>query len=250
MAWIRPQVPVLLLCVLGALAVCIDLPLARWARSPDGTVNTLRELLENLEPFGHAVGVISIAIVIVRLDERRMHVVPRVLLAALGAGLAANAIKLCIHRERPWLLTADVVDSLDTFRGVFPGLSAASGGQSFPSAHAASAMGLAVALAHYYPRIGAICYALAGATAMSRVVAGSHYASDALAGLALGLLVGRAMVAASWFVCDRRTYRGGDAGPDSAAADHYCRVPRNTVQVRPPSGYQPGHDAAAHGESR
>jgi membrane-associated phospholipid phosphatase len=194
--WIRLQIPVLLISVLGALALRIDVPLARWARSLEGDRNTLRELLENLEPFGHATGVIAIAIVIFRLDHRRrMQVVPRVLLAAFGAGLAANAIKLCIHRDRPWLLTADVVDSLDTFRGLFPGLSAASAGQSFPSAHAASAMGLAVALAHYYPPIGAICYALAGATAMSRVVAGSHYASDALAGLALGLLIGRALFA-------------------------------------------------------
>jgi membrane-associated phospholipid phosphatase len=65
-------------------------------------------------------------------------------------------------------------------------------------------MGLAVALASYYPRGRYVFYALAGATAVSRVIAPSHYVSDTLAGLALGIVIGKAVVRSAHWAPDAR----------------------------------------------
>ena len=48
-------------------------------------------------------------------------------------------------------------------------------------------MGLAIALSAYYPRGRFVFGALAVATAIARIIAPSHYVSDTLFGLALGL---------------------------------------------------------------
>jgi undecaprenyl-diphosphatase len=182
--------PPVLLCFLGLAALWIDVPVARLAR--DGSFAKLRELFENLEPFGHGAGVAAIALAVYCLETRhRRRNTTGILLAAIGSGLAANLLKLVIRRDRPWDIAAEVTHGLETFGGLFPSLGGPSHAQSFPSAHAATAMGLAVALASFYPRGRHVFYALAGATAVSRVIAPSHFVSDTLAGLALGVVIGR-----------------------------------------------------------
>jgi membrane-associated phospholipid phosphatase len=198
MPWNKHWMPPMLLCLLGLGALWIDVPVARLAR--DGAFAKLREVFENLEAFGHGAGVAAIALVVCCLETRQRwrHVIG-ILLAALGSGLAANALKLVIRRDRPWDIAGEAVHGLNTFGGLFSSLGGLSHAQSFPSAHAATAMGLAVALAGYYPRGRYIFYALAGATALSRVIAPSHFISDTLAGLALGIVIGQAVVrSARW----------------------------------------------------
>jgi len=193
MAWTRRWLPACLLCLLGLAALWIDVPVARLAR--EGGLARFREFFENLEPFGHGAGVAAIALAVSCLETRyRRRNLIGILLAAAGSGLAANLLKLAIHRDRPWDIAAGVSHGLETFGGLFSSLGGSSHAQSFPSAHAATAMGLAVALAGYYPRGRHVFYALAGATAVSRVIAPSHYVSDALAGLALGIVIGQAVV--------------------------------------------------------
>ncbi len=193
MPWTRRWMPPVLLCLLALAALWIDVPVARLAR--DGTFAKLRELFENLEPFGHGAGVAAIALAVFCLETRhRRRNTTGILLAAIGSGLAANLLKLVIRRDRPWGIAAEVTHGLETFGGLFPSLGGSSHAQSFPSAHSATAMGLAVALASYYPRGRHMFYALAGATAISRVIAPSHYISDTLAGLALGIAIGQVAV--------------------------------------------------------
>jgi undecaprenyl-diphosphatase len=69
--------------------------------------------------------------------------------------------------------------------------------QSFPSGHAATAAGLAVALAVLYPRGRWLFAVLAVLAALQRVEVQSHFPSDVLAGAALGCLTG-ALVSADW----------------------------------------------------
>lgn len=185
--WLPPS----LLCLLGSAALWIDIPVARLARQ-DRFPGQLKELLENLEPFGHGGAVAVIAIVVYRLESRcRLRNSTGVLLAAFGAGLTANLLKLAVHRVRPWYIAPDVAHGLETFGEMFVSINGENGNQSFPSAHAATAMGLAIALAGYYPRGRLVFYALAGATAASRIIAPSHFVSDTLAGLALGIVIGQ-----------------------------------------------------------
>ena len=190
MRWFERWMPPCLLCVLGLAALGIDVPVARLASK--GALAGARETFENLEPFGHGMGVAAIALVVCCLEtQHRRRNTAGILLAAIGSGMAANLLKLAIHRDRPWHIAAEVSHGLETFGQLFPSLTGSSHIQSFPSAHAATAMGLAVALASYYPRGRFVFYALAGATAVSRIIAPSHYVSDTLAGLALGIVIGQ-----------------------------------------------------------
>lgn len=223
-----------LLCLLALPALWIDVPVARLARA-EAFPGALRELFENLEPFGHGAVVIVIAAVICCLDRgRRWKHTTGALLAALGAGLAANLLKLIVLRERPWNIAADAVTGLDTFGGLLPSLTVSAQGQSFPSAHSATAMGLAVVLASCYPRGRMIFYMLAAATAVSRVIAASHYVSDTLVGLALGLIVGDALVRSAWFAAgaDAGVAQGIATSRDTASGDTTHReLPRIVDRV-------------------
>ena len=64
--------------------------------------------------------------------------------------------------------------------------------RSFPSGHASAAFATAAALhRHYGRKISIPAYAIAAYTSASRLQANSHYASDVIAGAALGIAIGR-----------------------------------------------------------
>jgi undecaprenyl-diphosphatase len=183
------------LAVLAAVALLIDLPLARALDSLDIPYD-FRHLVRLGEAFGWGGSVALIILAAALLDSRGWRVIPRLAVVALGSGLLADGIKLLIARRRPVVidLTADVPA---TFLGWRPGLAAAElarigddGSHSFPSGHAATAAGLAVALAVIYPRGRWLFLALAALAAFQRIEVQAHFASDVLAGAALGCLVG------------------------------------------------------------
>jgi undecaprenyl-diphosphatase len=64
-----------------------------------------------------------------------------------------------------------------------------------PSLHAANSFALAVVLSRALPRLAPLLYGFASLIALSRVVGGVHWPSDAVAGALFGSLVG---LAASW----------------------------------------------------
>ena len=67
---------------------------------------------------------------------------------------------------------------------------------SFPSGHSATAFAMAVALGFLMPRLRPPLVVLAVAIALSRIVVQAHFASDIVAGGALG--IGAARVVAGW----------------------------------------------------
>ncbi|MGI8512353.1 MAG: phosphatase PAP2 family protein [Solirubrobacteraceae bacterium] len=99
-------------------------------------------------------------------------------LATVGGAYVVNtALKLIVRRRRP------DVPGLPPLTGTPTGL-------SFPSAHATSSFAAARAYSALVP--AAPLYALAGGLALSRLYLGVHYPSDALAGIALGTVIGSA----------------------------------------------------------
>jgi len=92
-----------------------------------------------------------------------------------------QGLKHGIGRPRPRLHRED-----EFFTG--PGLE--SGLDSFPSGHASASFAVAVVVARCHPALAWPAYALAGFVAVTRVFRGSHFMSDALAGVVLGIVVG------------------------------------------------------------
>ena len=193
---------VLLAAAVAALAV--DCPLAHWLRiemSPRER-KPLADLLYMFEPFGHGLGVLLIVAAIHQLDAARRWALPRVLVCSLGAGLAANALKMVVLRTRPTRFDFDA-NVWATFEGWFPLTTAGRAGQSFPSAHTATAVGLAFALIWLYPAGRKLFIALAVLVAAQRVQAGAHYLSDVLVAAALAIVVAMGCLKvgrlAAWF---------------------------------------------------
>jgi hypothetical protein len=98
--------------------------------------------------------------------------------AALDSLGIAYALKYSLGRERPLQ---------DEYRGDFR-----SGGDSFPSEHAAAAWSIASVLAHEYPSAltQILVYGMASAVSVSRLTAKQHFPSDVLVGSAIGWLSG------------------------------------------------------------
>ena len=174
------------------LAFQVDCLLARWCLA-DHCPRDLTKLLSVSEAFGHGIGVLLIVLAAHQLDPPRRWATVRVLSAAYGSGLAANVVKMLVTRTRPHHFDFEG-GVLATFGQWLPLTGAGSAGQSFPSAHTATAVGLAVALAWLYPRGRWFFGCLAVLVACQRIESGAHYLSDTLCGAALGLTVAGACV--------------------------------------------------------
>jgi hypothetical protein len=99
--------------------------------------------------------------------------------AGIDALLDTEVFKYAFGRERPF--TGDG-------RGRF-----FQGGTSFPSEHASISWAIASVIAHEYPgpMTQLLAYGLAGAISAARIAGHQHFATDALAGSALGWYIGR-----------------------------------------------------------
>lgn len=105
--------------------------------------------------------------------------------ALAAAGILVQAIKHLIGRPRP-----EVMEAL----GLSLGPSFASGFDSFPSGHAASAFALASTLTPFYPKARYPLYAYSILVCISRIYLGAHFFSDVFAGIILGLWIGRVVI--------------------------------------------------------
>jgi hypothetical protein len=99
--------------------------------------------------------------------------------AGIDAAIDVEAFKYIFGRERPFTGNS---------RGQF-----FQGGNSFPSMHAAVSWAIASVIAHEYPgpMTQFLAYSLAGGVSAARLVGHQHFATDVLAGSALGWYLGR-----------------------------------------------------------
>jgi membrane-associated phospholipid phosphatase len=194
----RTIVITLLLMTAGCASLLVDLPVARLLRSSRLSKWFDRPLRYG-ESFGHAMGAALIIAGIATMDVGRRRYVPRIAAAAFGSGLAANIVKTIVMRLRPHSVPEDVASSLATFGDWFPGPHSPSAWQSFPSAHTAVAVGLAVALIAYYPRGAWLAAAMAALCILHRLATGAHFLSDAWIGAAIGWGMASACLRSSLF---------------------------------------------------
>lgn len=184
--------------VLGAACLPIDLPVAAYFRGPHFP-RLLADAIENAETWGHGVGATLALLGVWSLDHRRRRLLPWLAAASLGAGLLANIGKLIVSRTRPRDFSLDAVISdlsvRDTFTNWLPILNGHRGGQSFPSAHTTTAVGLSCFLAAMYPQGRWFFGLLAVLVALQRVRSQAHFPSDVCYGAALGWIVAQACLA-------------------------------------------------------
>jgi membrane-associated phospholipid phosphatase len=178
------------LVLLGAAALAVDMPIAQtiraWRDSP--TACGWLDSFNMFEMFGYLPGVIVLLVVVHQLDPGRRWAIPRVAACSLIAGGLADVLKMLIIRTRPYE-PCPAVTVWDTFGQWLPILCGGSPGQSFPSAHTATAVGLAAALTWLYPQGRNLFIALAVLVGCQRIACGAHYLSDVLVGAAAGCVV-------------------------------------------------------------
>ena len=168
-----------------------DVPAAQLCYSHPVTRPIVRSLGIIAYLASNGVGVLAVLIGLVALRRTRMRNLPRVIVASLGAGLIADIVKLCVWRDRPHSIDLSTATFSSTFHGALPFLSAGSRGQSFPSGHAATAIGLATIASLKYPRGRWLFLLIAAAAAVWRVIVHAHFPTDVAAG---------AMIGAAWAV--------------------------------------------------
>ena len=193
---------VVLILLAAAAATAVDLPLARVFQPRKANqkfypaLGKATKVINLCEAFSYGGTVALLILLAGRLDAAGLRAIPRLLTGAFGGGLAANALKLLVGRARP--KAADLEGYVGATFGDWLPLTSESFGnhhfQSFPSAHTATAFGLATVLAWKYPRGGLVFFLLAAAAGLQRIQVMDHFASDVLCGAALGLLCGGACV--------------------------------------------------------
>jgi membrane-associated phospholipid phosphatase len=185
------------LLLAAAAALSVDLPIAmtfkQWNRENatlqgrDKVIHDYLGYFDVFETFGHGFGVVLTLVALHQLDPRRRWAMPRVAAAALAAGGAADVVKMLIMRSRPNDIPAQFAGSIwATFGQWLPWWSGNSGLQSFPSAHTATAAGMAAALAWLYPQGRRLFVALVVLVGCQRIISGAHFPSDVLTGAAVG----------------------------------------------------------------
>ncbi len=167
----------------------LDVPLARFLRSVH--VAWLDELNRVGNRLGSGIVLVAISGTLLALGLARHSLTLRqagwhALLAHAAAGLTVQVLKHLIGRPRPRLLHAGGFQF-----GPLWGPSLETGLDSFPSGHTAASVAVAVALARRFPAAAPLFYAAAGFVATTRIIAGSHFPTDVLAGVTIGLLAGQ-----------------------------------------------------------
>jgi membrane-associated phospholipid phosphatase len=240
--WRGDLVPLLRLpaffLLLGCFAFAVDIQVSIWLPQR-GLLNSLDEVLQVLESFGDAVGIVLFGVAMFLIDRHRRFAVVRVILAAIGSGLVADVIKMLVWRTRPydWQYTGGV---FDTFQGWLPFTGAGTGGQSFPSAHVATSIGMALALSSVYPSGRGLFYTVTALVALQRVEVGAHFVSDTCFGAAVGyltaLVIFRLKSLGLLFDFLERSLLEANAAAGSAAAFADLAQPMRRLAVVSPTG--------------
>lgn len=184
--WLAPVV--LGLASLAALSIDIQVGSAiAQKRMPESVEKNLSDALEVCEIFGHGFGATLIVIAVAVLDPLKWRYVPWLFAGSLGSGLVANLFKYVVPRTRPRDFNLSSGSVWDTF---VRQSQAGWGMHSFPSAHTATAVGLAVVLTALYPRGRWYFATLAFLVGLQRVAVSAHFLSDVFAGAAVGWLIG------------------------------------------------------------
>lgn len=172
-----------ILLVVGLKLHELDMPAARFVRSlQDAELNRLGDLLAIPGEGGFLTGLFVLLVLVAWSFQSKLlkKVGVHGLLALVGTTLVTQLLKHLIGRPRP-RFDADVFSL---------GPSMAVGWDAFPSGHTVNAFAAATVIAWFLPKLRISVFLIAGLVGLSRVVRGSHFPTDVLGGIVLGVLIG------------------------------------------------------------
>lgn len=182
---------VVLLSIGAAFVACAALALHRvdvaWSDALlRHRVDSLRNVARRVSASGDFASSLGVALLVggagfARKSARWKQAALASLLAACLAGATATTIRTLTGRPRPSAGRAD---------GFYGPVFSNHRMQSFPSAHSATSLGTATAVAVAAPEIGVPLLALAFAVPWSRFYLHDHYITDVTVGSAIGILFG------------------------------------------------------------
>ena len=161
----------------------------------------LKRIVTLSEIFAHGFGIAVVGGCIWLLSSSHRKLVPRIVMCAVWPALGVHLVKLMVARFRPIKYFDELSQAhfpgriSETFLGFMPGehLNTTYVQQSFPSAHAATAWGLAIGLSWAFPKGRWFFVGIAVLAAIQRVTSFAHWASDVFCGIAIAFLMAGAL---------------------------------------------------------
>ena len=179
------------LFLMCGIAMLVDVEITKHRRS-DYIPGDLRRIVQLCEIFAHGFGIALVLYVVWVVAPDKRKLLPRLAACAIVPGLVVQVCKLFVIRYRPAHFFPEYAQTLsETWIGVVaPGqLNFEYVTQSFPSAHAATAVGLATGMIWLLPSCRNLFISLAFLASFQRIVAGAHWLSDVFAGAAVSAMV-------------------------------------------------------------
>lgn len=191
-----------------------DGPLNAWATQFAASTlkGDLRRELFAWQQYGQGVAIAVVALAIALVDVRNRFRLWDLALAVVLAKVTVQLAKMLIGRPRP----REVFNDPHTFLGPWGQYPIFKDGQwrlvhawdtssgagsdlwAMPSSHTMFAFVLSVFLAHVYPPLRPLVFALAVIVGVGRVLFDAHWPSDVIVGAAAGIAVGGVVVGQSW----------------------------------------------------
>lgn len=198
----------------------VALPLFLLAIPLDGTINELRRAftiggdirreLSTWQQFGAIGSLVFVVAVFASAIPARARRMWDVVVACLIVAAACALLKMLFGRARPDIglgvsdpgllfgVSGLIPVEHDGVWRLVPAWRAGYPTASFPSSHTAAAAALAVGLRHVEPRLGWLVPVMVGIVGCARVLLGAHWASDVIAGSAVGLILAEAAMRGRW----------------------------------------------------
>jgi len=189
-----------LFAVLGIAVMPLD-QLLGDPNNMESMPGDLKRFVTLSEIFAHGFGIAVIGTGIWVLSSANRKYVPRIVMCAIWPALGVHLVKVMFARHRPCKyfdenFQAHFPNSIhDTFLGFMPGehFNTVYIQQSFPSAHAATAWGLAIGMSWAFPKGKWLFFGFATLASIQRVTSFAHWSSDVLWGIAIAFLMAGAL---------------------------------------------------------
>lgn len=188
----------------------------------------IRAFFQCMSFFGHGTGFLIAVSLIWALDRKNKSAIPFIFGAVFLSGAISAAIKVIIHRPRPFVDQTTVADSITLNEALFHNFL-----QSFPSGHTATAFALAMALSLLYRQGKPLFLSFAVLVGLQRILSQNHFPSDVIAGAVVGIVSAQAVLS----IMLRRSLATPTTAHTSAEAPENIAAPQ--IAAPSNSGRQP-----------